>query len=530
MPADRSGDVDAVVIGSGPNGLVAANVLADHGWDVVVLEAAAEPGGAVRSAEVTAPGFTSDLYSAFYPLAAVSPALRALDLDRHGLRWSSAPRPLAHPTPDGPTLVIDPDLDVTAASLDRFAPGRGDGDTWRALFALFDRVSPALFDALLTPFPPVRPAVRLAGLAGPQGLVDVLQLGLGSARGQAHRRFEGEGGALLFGGNALHTDLLPESASSAIYGWLLSSLAQQVGWPVPVGGAGELTAALVRRLEANGGRVECGAKVTEVVVRAGRAAGVRSASGDAVSVRRAVLADVGAPALYLDLLEPAQVPGRVRRAIGHFEYGDGTFKVDWALRAPIPWADPEAATAGTVHVGDSLDELSRTARELADKLVPRDPFLLVGQMTTADPTRSPEGTESAWAYAHVPRPDEARGDAGHEGLDGTWRDPAGVARFAARMEARIERLAPGFTDRIIARHVASPVDLQEANANLVGGALDGGSARLRQQLFLRPIPGLGRAETPVKGLFLASASAHPGGGVHGACGNNAAQAALRQHK
>ena len=184
MPADRSGDVDAVVIGSGPNGLVAANVLADHGWDVLVLEAAAEPGGAVRSAEVTAPGFTSDLYSAFYPLAAVSPALRALDLDRHGLRWSSAPRPLAHPTPDGPTLVIDPDLDVTAASLDRFAPGRGDGDTWRALFAVFDRVSPALFDALLTPFPPVRPAVRLAGLAGPQGLVDVLQLGLGSARGR----------------------------------------------------------------------------------------------------------------------------------------------------------------------------------------------------------------------------------------------------------------------------------------------------------------------------------------------------------
>ncbi len=179
-----------------------------------------------------------------------------------------------------------------------------------------------------------------------------------------------------------------------------------------------------------------------------------------------------------------------------------------------------------MHVGDSLAELSRTARELADKLVPRDPFLLVGQMTTADPTRSPEGTESAWAYAHVPRPDEARGDAGHEGLDGTWRDPAGVARFAARMEARIERLAPGFTDLIIARHVASPVDLQDANANLVGGALDGGSARLRQQLFLRPIPGLGRAETPVKGLYLASSSAHPGGGVHGACGNNAAQAAL----
>ena len=223
-----------------------------------------------------------------------------------------------------------------------------------------------------------------------------------------------------------------------------------------------------------------------------------------------MLADVGAPVLYLDLLDPADVPGRVRRAIGHFEYGDGTFKVDWALRAPYPVGGPRGGHGGHRARGRLARRAEPHRVELADKLVPRDPFLLVGQMTTADPTRSPEGTESAWAYAHVPRPDEARGDAGHEGLDGTWRDPAGVARFAARMEARIERLAPGFTDRIIARHVASPVDLQDANANLVGGALDGGSARLRQQLFLRPIPGLGRAETPVEGLYLASSSAHPG--------------------
>jgi phytoene dehydrogenase-like protein len=526
MPAERSGDVDAVVIGSGPNGLVAANVLADRGWDVLVLEAAAEPGGAVRTAEVTAPGFKSDLFSAFYPLAVVSPAIRDLGLERHGLQWTGAPRPLVHPTPDGPAVVVDPDVDVTAASLDRFAPGAGDGDTWRALYARFDRVSAGLLDTLLTPFPPVTAALRLAGRAGPRGLLDVAQLGLGSARGQARRRFRGEGGALLFGGNALHTDLLPESPSSAIYGWLLSSLAQQVGWPVPVGGAGSLTTALVRRLEARGGRIECGVAVSAVVVRDGRATGVRTCAGDTVSARRAVLADVGAPALYLDLLDPAVVPGRVRRAIRRFSYGDGTFKVDWALRAPIPWDDPEASTAGTVHVGDSLDELSRTSRELGAGLVPRDPFLLVGQMTTADATRSPAGTESAWAYAHVPRPDRARGDAGDDGLDGTWRDPAGVARFVERMEARIERLAPGFTDRIIARHVASPVDLQSANANLVGGSLDGGSARLGQQLVLRPIPGLGRAETPVKGLYLASSSAHPGGGVHGACGNNAARAAL----
>jgi phytoene dehydrogenase-like protein len=257
---------------------------------------------------------------------------------------------------------------------------------------------------------------------------------------------------------------------------------------------------------------------------------VRTRSGDVVSVRRAVLADVGAPALYLDLLDRADVPGRVRRAIRRFEYGDGTFKVDWALRTPIPWTDAAAATAGTVHVGDSLDELSRTTGELAAGLVPRDPFLLVGQMTTADASRSPAGTESAWAYAHVPRPEQARGDAGAGALDGTWRDPAQVERFTSRMEARIERLAPGFTDRIIARHVASPVDLQRANANLVGGSLDGGSARLGQQLFLRPVPGLGGAYTPVKGLCLASSSAHPGGGVHGACGNNAAQAALRHHR
>lgn len=511
---------DAVVIGSGPNGLVAANLLADAGWSVTVFEAGPEPGGAVRTAEFTAPGFRNDLYSAFYPLSAASEVIGGLGLDRYGLRWRRAPDVLAHPTPDGPAVVLSTDLDRTAASLDRFAPG--DGDRWRELFARWQVVGEPLLRALLAPFPPVRGSLGLVRALGAQGALEFARFGLVPVRRLAAESFAGAGGGLLLAGNALHTDLGPESAGSALYGWLLSSIGQDLGWPVPEGGAQSLTDALVARLHDRGGTLECGAPVTGITVRQGRATAVTVARGEQMEVRRAVLADVGAPALYRRLLDPEHVPARVRRAIDRFQYGDATVKVDWALRRPIPWTDPDVAGAGTVHVGTSLDELTFTSAQLATGRIPSHPFLLLGQMTTTDPTRSPAGTESAWAYTHVPR--RVKGDAGGE-MTGRW-DERECHAFAARIEARIEALAPGFRDLIEARHVLSPANLESGNANLVGGALDGGSAALHQQLVFRPVPGLGRAETAVKGLYLASSSAHPGGGVHGACGSNAARAAL----
>jgi phytoene dehydrogenase-like protein len=511
--------VDAVVIGAGPNGLVAANVLADHGWDVVVLEANAEPGGAVRTAEVTAPGYHNDLFSAFYPLGAKSPVMRGLELEDWGLEWARAPLALAHPTMHGPSAVLATDLDETAASLDRFAPG--DGDAWRSLYEVWERAGDELVAALLSPFPPVRAAGRLA-VAGAPRIPQLLTLGLASLRRVVRRRFAGEGGRLLMAGNAAHADIPMESMGSALFGWIMCCLGQDVGFPSPVGGASELTAALVRRLEAKGGSLVCGARVVEIEVRDGQAVGVRTEAGDVVAAGRAVVADVSAPVLYTDLVGRQHLSARYLRRVTRFDHGPATVKVDWAVGTTVPWRDDACAQAGTVHLADSFEDLSAAVRQVDSGYIPATPFLLVGQMTTVDATRSPAGTESMWAYTHVPQ--ETIGDAGGD-LAGKWDDDEGE-RFADRIEARIEDYAPGFRDRIVARHVFTPRSLEAANANLVGGDVGGGTQKLRQQLVLRPIPGLGRAETPVRGLYLASASAHPGGGVHGACGANAARAAL----
>jgi phytoene dehydrogenase-like protein len=236
-----------------------------------------------------------------------------------------------------------------------------------------------------------------------------------------------------------------------------------------------------------------------------------------------VLADTDVVALYRHLVGAAHLPARVMGRLKGFERGPGTVKVDWALSGPIPWHDAAVKGAGTVHLADSSQELTFTMAELASGLVPSKPFLLLGQMTTSDSSRSPTGTEAAWAYAHVPQ--EVRGDAGPDGIRGKW-DERETEAFVRRMEDRIEAHAPGFRDLVIARSVMSPSDLEAADENLVLGDVGGGTAQLHQQLVFRPILGLGRAETPIKGLYLASASAHPGGGVHGACGANAARAAL----
>ncbi|WP_235950375.1 phytoene desaturase family protein [Phycicoccus flavus] len=503
---------DAVVVGAGPNGLVAAIALADAGWDVVLVEAEDEVGGAVRSAEVTAPGFVTDLFSAFYPLAAASPVIRDLDLGAHGLRWERAPSPVAHAFPDGRGAVVHHDPDRSAAGFE--AQAAGDGDAWLRMVAGWDAVRDPLLDLLFTPFPPVRAGLRLLGRTRVSGALDLARLAALSARRLGREEFRGEGPRALLTGNAMHSDLPPEGAGSAVFGWLLVMLAQDVGFPVPRGGAGVLATALRRRAEAAGVQVRCGSPVEEVLVAGGRARGVRLRGGERLRARRAVLADVSAPSLYRDLVGERHLPPRLLHDLDRFQWDPATLKVDWALDAPVPWTAGEARGAGTVHLGRDDDGLVDVSADLAVGRVPDPPFVLFGQMTTADATRSPAGTESAWGYTHVPR--DAAGD------------PDAVEAVVRGVEAAVEQVAPGFGGHVVARHVQGPRDLEGRDANLSVGALNGGTAGLHQQLVLRPTRGLGRPETPVAGLFLAGAAAHPGGGVHGACGWNAAVAALRQ--
>lgn len=512
---------DAVVIGSGPNGLVAANLLADRGWSVTVLEAQPTLGGAVRTDTDVHDGFRHDTFSAFYPLAAASQTISSLRLEDHGLRWVHAPAVLGNPLPDGRWAMLHRDRHDTAAGLDTLSPG--DGEAWLKLCDQWDGFGPALLSALLTPFPPIRGGLRTAvslprhaGLAG-------LRLPLTSVRRFAEDRFSGEGARLLLAGNALHADFSPDDAGSGIFGLIMAMLGQTVGFPAPQGGAGELTQALARRLEALGGSVVTGTEVASIVVRDGRAVGVRTTTGDQIEAARAVLADVSAPALYGGLVAWEDLPSRTRWGMRRFRWDPSTVKVDWALSTPVPWGPAPPVAPGTVHVAHSVAELSTFAGQMKGHTIPSAPLLLMGQMTTVDASRSAAGTESLWAYTHVPQ--HARSDAGDDGIRGVW-DHTDRERFADLMQARVERFAPDFASRIMARRVLGPRELQRSDANLRGGAINGGTAELGQELVLRPVPGLGRAETPIKGLYLASASAHPGGGVHGAPGANAARAAL----
>jgi phytoene dehydrogenase-like protein len=501
---------DAVVIGAGHNGLVAAAMLADAGWDVMVLEAQSEPGGAVKSAELF-PGYISDLYSAFYPLSVMSPALRALGLEDHGLRWTHAPAVVGHArsAEDDDAPVIYREIDRTAEELERRA--RGDGDRWRALFDQWLRIKEPFLSTLFSPFPPVRGPLQLLRRLGTSDALKLAHLLLLPAGVMAEQLFEGDAARVLLLGNAMHADVPIDAPGSGIMGYLLVMMAQDGGFPVPVGGAGQLTAALVNRACAAGARVECGQDVDTIDVRGGRARAVRTTGGRTVRVRRAVIADTSAPRLYRDLLPADALPEAAVRSMSRFVWDTPVLKVNYALDSPIPWRSKNLGDAGTVHIGADNNGLIRWMADLNTGTVPLHPFMLFGQMTTADSTRSPAGTESAWAYTHLPR-----------GV----ADDASADQLSAAVDLVLEKHAPGFGDHVVGKSIQRPSDLEASDANLHTGAVNGGTSQLFQQLIFRPAPGFGRAETSVQNVYLGSAGAAPGGGVHGVCGRNAARAAL----
>jgi phytoene dehydrogenase-like protein len=491
------------VIGSGPNGLAAAITLAQAGCDVLVLEAAPAAGGAVATEELTLPGFRHDTYSSVYPAAAASPVFASMPLQRHGLRWVHPVACYAHPLEDGRGAALYRDLDRTAQSLDALTPG--DGDAWRRFAAPYVERFELLRDTLLGRFAPVRSAARLGVGLRPRRLAELARLVLMPVDALARELFADQGARAWLFGSAMHGDVAPDGSGSTIPALFLNLLGHAVGWPSPEGGAGRLAGALIGYLESLGGVIRTGSEVVQITTVGRRARGVVLADGTRLP-GRIVIADVMPGALAR--LTGAGLPGRYAAALRRYRPGPATLKVDWALAGAIPWSSPEARHAGTVHVGGGEDQLLRSVA--AGTTLPERPFMLVGQQSIADPTRAPAGRHTAWAYTRGP-----------QALD--WATEA--QRHVERIEAQVERYAPGFRDLILARHVLTPADLERRNANLIGGDVGGGSYSLDQAL-LRPVARPVPYRTPVRGLYIASAATFPGGAVHGVSGRAAARFAL----
>jgi phytoene dehydrogenase-like protein len=495
----------AVVIGAGPNGLAAAIRLAEAGRPVTVLEAADRPGGAVRTEELTLPGFRHDTFSAVYPAGAASPVFARMPLERHGLRWIHPEACYAHPLPGGRAVALFGDLDRTAASLD--AVHAGDGERWSEFIEPMIEGFEAIGATMLGAFPPVAGAGALLRELGVLGAARFAALLPMPADRLARRLFAGGGSRAWLFGSAAHGDVPMAGAGSAIAGVYLNLLGHAVGWPSPAGGAQRLTDALVGYLRELGGVIRTGATVESIEPARGLVAGVRLAGGERIAAGL-IVADVMPHALAH--LAGDALPAGYRSLLRRYRYGLATVKVDWALEGPIPWEAAEARAAGTVHVAGGEDDAVRAIADSNHRL-PDRPFLLVGQQSLADPSRAPAGKHTAWAYTHGPR----------TGVD--WG--VAIGPLVERVEAQVERFAPGFRERILARHVLSPADLERRDRNLVGGDVGGGSYRLRQVVF-RPVPRLSPYRTPLRGLYLGSAAAFPGGAVHGVPGDAAARAAL----
>ncbi len=465
---------DAVVVGSGPNGLAAAIALARAGRSVVVLEGAESIGGGLRSQALTLPGFVHDVCSAIHPLGAGSPFFRSLPLAEHGLEWIQPDLPLAHPLDDGTAAVLDRSLEATAAGL---GP---DGSAWRSLFGPLVRGWEHLAPEILAPLHVPRHPFVLARFG---------MTALRSARGLAEARFRGEPARALFAGLAAHAILPLDSAATAASGLVLGALAHVVGWPLPRGGSQRFADALGSLLRSLGGEILTGTTVKTL---------------EDVPHARAILLDV-TPRQVLRIAG-SRLPAGYRLALQRYRYGPGVFKLDYALSAPVPWRAPACSRAGTVHVGGTLGEIAAAEAAIWRGEHPERPFVLVAQQSLFDPTRAPTGRHTLWAYCHVPH--------------------GSTADMTARVEAQIERFAPGFGRLVLARSAMSSADLEGRNPNLVGGDIGGGVQDLGQ-LFKRPVWSFTPYRTPTSGLYLCSSSTPPGGGVHGLCGSHAAAAVLR---
>lgn len=499
-------DPDFVVVGSGPNGLVAANTLAKRGYRVLVLEAhQRRPGGALGSEELTLPGFVHDVGAGFFPFARTSPAFRELELES-AVRFENAAFESCHPALDGSYACIARDLPLMA---EHFGT-REDGARVRELAEFHAASEKELLDALLAPFPSIGPLFRL----GPSKLVRLAGLLLRSGASLARSLFESEAARRVLPSLGLHVDVGPEDTFGAPLCYVLGLTATTGGYAVPIGGAQSVTNALVTLLERNGGKLQLGARVARVDVRERRARGVALTNGEEITARLGVLACTSAPSLYLDLLGRDDTPRWLRVRMRRFEYGFGTFKLDWALSAPVPWTVEAARRSAVVHAGESLGDLAQFVSEVRSGSLPERPYLVIGQHTLVDPSRAPAGQHTLYCYSRVPKV-----------VHGGWQRAAEA--FADRVEARIEGLAPGFRERILARSILAPPDLQRMNANLTYGDLGGGSNAWHHQLLFRPVFPYFRYRTPVRGLYLCSSYAHPGAGVHGMCGYNAASIAAR---
>lgn len=466
---------DAVVVGSGPNGLAAAVALAREGRSVLVAEAADAVGGGTRSAPLTLPGFVHDVCSAVHPMAVASPFLRTLPLADHGLEWVHPPTPVAHPLDGGRAAALERSVDATA---DALGP---DARAYRKLMGPLVASADGLFADLLGPF-------RI-----PRRPVAAVRFGLRAVRsgsGLARSWFRGDGARALVAGLAAHSVLPLERSPSAAIALMLGIAGHAVGWPFPKGGAQKIADALASYFRSLGGRIEVGRAVKSV---------------DEFPDARAVLLDV-TPRQVL-ALTGHKLPGRYRRALERFRYGPGVFKVDWALSGPIPWQAPECRRAGTVHVGGTLDEVAAAERAPWKGEHAEWPFVLLAQPTPFDPTRAPDGKHVAWGYCHVPH--------------------GSTVDMTERIEAQVERFAPGFRELILARHTMNTVAMEAHNPNYVGGDIGGGVADW-WQLFTRPVMRFDPYSTPVRGLYLCSSSTPPGGGVHGMCGYFAARSAARR--